>query len=108
MILPGIYMNVVYWLEKHMLACPSKKYLHIDCPGCGLQRSIIALMKGEWQQSFAVYPATIPILLMFAYLVLHLLFQFKKGARNLTILFLFCAGIIAVHYIYKVIAHQNY
>ncbi|MFN5135665.1 MAG: DUF2752 domain-containing protein [Chitinophagaceae bacterium] len=80
--------------------------LHIDCPGCGLQRGIILLMKGEWERSFSVYPAALPILFLFLYLLSHLIFKFKQGARNLTILFMLCAGIILLHYIYKVINQQ--
>jgi hypothetical protein len=102
----GIYANTVQWLEQHMLRCPSKMLLHIDCPGCGLQRGILALMKGNLAESLKVYPAAIPILIMFAYLLLHLLFKYKHGARNLSFLFMFCAGIILVHYIYKVISNQ--
>jgi Protein of unknown function (DUF2752) len=102
----GVYINIVEWLEGHMLQCPSKYLLHMDCPGCGLQRGILLLMKGNFQESFRIYPAALPILIMFVYLLLHLLFKFKKGPKNLTIIFLICAGIILVHYIYKVINRQ--
>jgi hypothetical protein len=78
----------------------------MDCPGCGLQRSFIALLKGDIVQSFQLYPATILIVVMFFYLLAHLFFKFKNGARNLTFLFIFSAIIILVHYIYKVIHHQ--
>lgn len=89
-----------------MLTCPSKKLLHIDCPGCGLQRSFVALLKGEFVQSFQIYPATVPMLFMFGYLTGHLIFKFNNGARNLTFLFLFCSGIIFINYIYKVATNQ--
>jgi Protein of unknown function (DUF2752) len=104
----SFYSDIILWLEMHLLTCPSKKYLHIDCPGCGLQRSFIALLKGDVVQSFQLYPATPVIVLMFGYLLAHLMFKFKNGARNLTFLFIFCASIILVHYIYKVITHQNF
>ncbi|MBS4066960.1 MAG: DUF2752 domain-containing protein [Chitinophagaceae bacterium] len=106
MLLLGIYANVIQWLEQHMLRCPSKMLLHMDCPGCGLQRGIVALLKRNWAESFRIYPAALPILILFFYLLLHLLFKFKNGARILTILFMFCASIILVHYIYKVINQQ--
>jgi Protein of unknown function (DUF2752) len=108
LLLLGIYANTVQWLEQHMLRCPSKMLLKIDCPGCGLQRGILAMLKGNWAESFQIYPATLPILVMFAYLLLHLLFKFKNGARNLSFIFMFCAGIILVHYIYKIVTHQNF
>ncbi len=102
----GIYTNTVDWLEQHLLQCPSKMLLHIDCPGCGLQRGIILLLKGNFAESFKLYPAAAPIMILFAYLTLHIIFRFKNGARNLKFLFMFCAGIILVHYIYKIMNNQ--
>jgi uncharacterized membrane protein len=104
----GVYTNTIQWLEQHMLRCPSKMLLHIDCPGCGLQRGIVALLKGNWEESFRIYPAALPIIVLFVYLLLHLIFKYKNGAKNLTFLFIFCASIILVHYIYKVINYQNF
>jgi uncharacterized membrane protein len=95
-------------MEEHMLRCPSKMLTHIDCPGCGLQRGIIHLLKGNLRESLQVYPATIPVLLLFIYLLLHLIFRFKNGNRNLIFLYVVCAGIISVHYIYKAINQQLY
>jgi hypothetical protein len=106
-LLTGFYTAAVRWLEANMFTCPSKKFLHIDCPGCGLQRSYISLMKGDFTGSFQLYPAAIPILLLFCYLLLHLRFRFHNGARVITILYIFCATIILVHYIYRIVTHQN-
>jgi hypothetical protein len=106
-LLASFYAEAVVWLEKNLLTCPSKKFLHIECPGCGLQRSYIALMKGDVAGCFQMYPAAMPMLLLFCYLLLHLLFRFKSGGKILTILYIFCASIIAVHYIYKIVTHQN-
>jgi hypothetical protein len=101
-----MFINIIKWLEGHMLRCPSKYLLHMDCPGCGLQRGIIALLKGNWEESFRIYPAALPILFLFSFLLLHLVFKFKNGAKHLTFIFMFCACIILVHYIYKVINQQ--
>lgn len=91
-----------------MLTCPSKFFMHIDCPGCGLQRSYISLLKGDVAESLRLYPAAIPIMFLIGFLLLHLRYKFKMGANILTVLYIFCAIIIAVHYIYKVLTHQNY
>lgn len=106
-ILLGIFTDLVLWLEKHLLTCPSRKFLHMDCPGCGLQRSYIALLKGDFIESFRLYPAAIPILLLFIYLLLHLFMRFKNGAMVLTAGYIFCALIILVYYIYKVVTNQT-
>lgn len=86
-----------------MLACPSKKFLHIDCPGCGMQRSILAILKGEIGESFYLYPATIPLCLTVILLLLHLKYNFKHGALLLKTLFIFSAVIIISSYTYKLV-----
>jgi len=55
------------WLQDHLLACPFKYITGIDCPGCGFQRSVFALLQGNWHKSFMLYPAAIPLLLFFTY-----------------------------------------
>jgi hypothetical protein len=57
----------INWLQNHLLRCPFKYLTGIDCPGCGFQRSVLALMQGNLLQSFKLYPAAIPLLLFFAY-----------------------------------------
>ncbi|HEY4151046.1 MAG TPA: DUF2752 domain-containing protein, partial [Chitinophagaceae bacterium] len=79
-VLLGAYNTFLQWLEANMLSCPSKKYLHIECPGCGLQRSFLLLLKGNLLASFQMYPATIPILAMLTFVALHLKYRFQHGA----------------------------
>jgi len=57
----------VNWLQNHLLPCPFKYLTGIDCPGCGFQRSIIALIQGDLHKSLTLYPAAIPLLLFFTY-----------------------------------------
>jgi hypothetical protein len=55
------------WLQNHLIPCPFKYFTGIDCPGCGFQRSIVALIQGDLHKSFSLYPPAIPLLLFFAY-----------------------------------------
>lgn len=96
-------LNITSWLETHQLACPFKLMTHLDCPGCGIQRSLVLLLKGDLSASFFKYPALIPILLLFAFLLLHVVFKIKNGTIVLKYLYFFCAGIILVSYIYKLL-----
>ncbi|WP_426669116.1 DUF2752 domain-containing protein [Mucilaginibacter sp. McL0603] len=50
-----------------MLPCPFKYITGIDCPGCGFQRSVIALIQGDLHKSFLFYPPAIPLLIFFTY-----------------------------------------
>lgn len=93
--------KIADWLETHMLPCFYKKYLGVECPGCGMQRAIIELLKGNFVESIKAYPALLPLLIMLLFLILHLIFKFKNGALYLKILFILTAGTMVVNYIYK-------
>jgi hypothetical protein len=96
-------LNIIQWLESHQLPCLFKSVTHFDCPGCGIQRSFILLAKGEISNSFVTYPALVPIMLLGILLLLHLVLKFRNGATILKCAYLFCAGIILVSYIYKLV-----
>lgn len=93
----------VLWFEKHMIPCPYKHYLGIDCPGCGMQRSVIELLKGNFVESFQAYPPLIPLMILLLFLGLHLKFKFKRGAQIVKYLFIFVVAIISINYIFKLI-----
>jgi hypothetical protein len=105
-VLLGAYSTVLHWLEANMLSCPSRKYLHIECPGCGLQRSILLLLKGDLRASLQMYPAAIPMLALFLYTALHIKYGFRHGAAVIKYLTIGVAILIAVFYIYKIVQHK--
>lgn len=74
-----ISLNIINWLEQHQLPCLFKAMFHIDCPGCGFQRSAIALLKGNIGESWKMYPALIPMLIFFLYLFADRRFHFKNS-----------------------------
>jgi hypothetical protein len=99
-------MQFIEWLEHHMLSCPSKQLFHLECPGCGIQRSFIALLKGDVFTSLQLYPALLPILATLLYTAIHLKFDFFHGARNIKILQLISGLLILSFYIYKIVNHK--
>ena len=104
---PLIAWNVwVQWLKAHMLICPSVKYWNMQCPGCGMQRSMIALLEGDLFSSLQLYPALIPLITLFTYTLLHLKYNFTGAAKNITVMQVAVVSIITAHYIYKIYTHQ--
>lgn len=95
------YTEVIDCLSNHLLTCPMKASTGIDCPGCGMQRAFIKLLEGDLQGSLQMNPSALPILFMLIFLMLHLKFQFKHGARIITVLFIISSTIIVVNYIVK-------
>ncbi|MCF8415848.1 MAG: DUF2752 domain-containing protein [Crocinitomicaceae bacterium] len=65
---------------------------------CGLQRSFLLLLKGEWYESFILFPALIPLMFTFTFVGLHLYFKWRNGAKWITILFSFSALLILISY----------
>ncbi|MGY3053467.1 hypothetical protein ACVWYG_001667 [Pedobacter sp. UYEF25] len=100
------YHNVFNWLGQHLFDCPFKLNFGIDCPGCGLQRSIFALLNGDFMSSFKFYPATIPLLILVIFAFFHIKLDFKLGAVAIKVLFGFVAFIVVINYFYKIYNHQ--
>jgi hypothetical protein len=55
-------------MEEYMLPCLSKKLFGIDCLGCGIQRAVVLLFKGEFAAAFYMYPAIYTMLLFFSFI----------------------------------------
>ena len=98
-------MNLISWLEDNMLSCPYNKYLGIDCFGCGMQRSVVALLKGNFIDSFHMYPALVPMVFMFLFLIAHLIFKFKNGGTWLKYHFIFVIVIVVINFVLKLFFH---
>lgn len=88
-----------------MMPCFNKQLFGIDCPGCGIQRAFIELLKGNFFSSIRTYPALIPTLALLLLLFLHLIFKFRHGAFYLKISFIFTVSIIIINYFYKLFNH---
>lgn len=68
-----------------------------------MQRSLIALMKGDLLESFTLYPPLIFTLALVFYFALHLFIGFNQGAKILKWLFILNASVVTVNYIIKTI-----
>ena len=84
-----------------MMPCFYKKFLGVECPGCGMQRSIIALLKGDFYESFMLYPTLPLIIILIVLLIVHLIFKLKYGAIALKWLFILNAAVIIISFILK-------
>jgi len=96
-------MGIISFLEKNMLSCPWKEQFNVECTGCGMQRSIIHILKGELIEAFYIYPAIYTLIIMFVYLGLHIKFDFKQGHRILLYLFIINLVLMLGNYIINII-----
>jgi hypothetical protein len=95
--------TLIKWLQGHMQPCFYKQCFGMECPGCGMQRAFIELLKGNFLESIKLYPALLPIIFMMVYLILHIVFDFKKGATIIKYTFIINVVIIMVNYVAKLI-----
>ena len=85
-------------LESWLLPCPIKFITGFDCPGCGFQRSLLALLQGHWHESYNLYPATVPLLFVLLYAVIKRVFGFDHQNRVLKLLAVVCGWFVLVEY----------
>jgi len=98
-------INLVDWLQNHLITCPFKALTDIDCPGCGFQRSFIALIQGDLSKSWLLYPPTIPLLFLFISAGLLHRFPVKKHKLILRILVIVVGNFVMFSYLYKMLQH---
>lgn len=95
--------RVIEWLEQHQAPCSWKEHFGVECPGCGMQRAFIELLKGNIWDSICLYPALIPLMVLLIYTFLHLWINFRKGALVIKILFIFTVFLMFIHFMYNII-----
>jgi len=84
-----------------MFICQWKAHFHVECLGCGMQRSFIHILKGEFIEALYMYPAIYTLILLSVFTVLHLKFNFKLGSKIILSLFIINMLIILTNYILK-------
>jgi hypothetical protein len=88
-------------IEDFMLPCPSKKFLGIECFGCGTQRAIVMVFEGRFTEAFHMFPAVYTLLLFFAAVILNFVDKKRNYGNILVILAAVNSVIMVVAYFYK-------
>lgn len=97
-------LSFINWLQNHLIACPFKYLTGIDCPGCGFQRSLIQLLKGNLSESFAIYPPTIPLIIFFGYGIADAFFTLDTPKSTIKkTLFIVNGSIVLISYTIKMV-----
>jgi Protein of unknown function (DUF2752) len=89
-------------LEDYLIPCLSKTLFGVECLGCGFQRALLLVFKGDWIAAFIMYPAVYSMLAMFG--GIFLFYTTKKTATTknaLTILITINVVFVIGGYIYK-------
>ncbi|MGG7035587.1 MAG: DUF2752 domain-containing protein [Flavobacterium sp.] len=88
-------------IEKYMIPCMNKKLFGFDCMGCGTQRALVLLMKGDFWEAFQMFPAIYTTILLFVFIALHFIHKSRNYKNIIIILAIVNAIIMIVSYFYK-------
>ena len=85
-----LILSVFYLLD---IPCLFKQFFSIECPGCGMSRALLAVIRLDFAAAFAYHPMfwSVPVL------YLYLLFNgklFNKKIIDYTVLILIALGFI--------------
>lgn len=89
-------------IEKYMLPCTNKLIFGLDCPGCGIQRAFLMVLKGDFIGAFHMFPAIYTIIILFAAIALHFIDRSRKYHTIMISFAILNAVIMIISYIYKV------
>lgn len=92
---------MVDWLEHHLFPCFFKSHFGMDCPGCGMQRGLIALLKGNITESIQYHAALIPFLLTLFLLIIQLKLKNVNGGKWVMWAFIITTAITMVQFIIR-------
>ncbi|GAA3590326.1 DUF2752 domain-containing protein [Flavivirga amylovorans] len=90
-------------LNDYMLPCLNKKLFGIECMGCGLQRSLALIFKGQFVDAFYMYPAIYSLIILFLSIGINIFFKFKHSNKIIGSLAIITVTIIIISYIMKII-----
>jgi len=88
-------------IEDFMLPCPSKKFLGIECFGCGTQRAIVMVFEGRFAEAFHMFPAVYTLLLFFAFAMVNFVDKKRNYGQILIFLAIVNSLIMVFSYFYK-------
>ena len=88
-------------IEDFMIPCVNKTLFGVDCLGCGTQRALVLILKGEFIEAFYMFPAIYTTILFFIILGLNFIDKSRNYHKIIISLAIINAVIMIVSYIYK-------
>lgn len=95
-------------IEDFMLTCPSKKFLGIECLGCGAQRAVVLVFEGRFVEAYHLYPAVYTLLLFFFTLGLSFVDKKRKYGNLLMVMIVVNLIIMIGAYYYRYFYQHNH
>ncbi|CAM3551033.1 Protein of unknown function (DUF2752) [Flavobacterium saliperosum S13] len=88
-------------MEEYMLPCLSKKFLGIECFGCGTQRALVLLLKGEFANAFTLFPAIYTLIPFLFVIGLNFIDKSRNYHKYIVSLGIINAAVMVISYFIK-------
>ena len=88
-------------MEEYMVPCMNKSIFGIEFMGCGMQRSILLLMNGNFIEAFKMFPALYTSILFFIFVVLHFVDKSRNYLKLIIASAIFNSLVLLIAYAYK-------
>lgn len=98
-----MWQNFIIWLEKRQVACHFYTQYNIECPGCGFQSALIALLKGNFIESIKLYPALLPLIFLCLSIASRIKFRSKWTILSNRIFAILSCLLILINYLSKIL-----
>jgi hypothetical protein len=92
---------MIEWLEQHLFTCFFKAHFGFECPGCGLQRAFISLLKGNLSESIHYHAALIPFMLTLVLLLAQIILKRDNGGKVVMWSFIITSAITMVQFVVR-------
>lgn len=89
-------------IDDYMLPCLNKTLFGVECPGCGMQRSISLIFQGQFLAAFKMYPAIYTIFILALFLIFNFFVKFKHDYKVKMGLIILNVLIVVISYIFKI------
>jgi hypothetical protein len=100
---------MIDWLEHHLFPCFFKSHFGMECPGCGMQRSLIALLKGNFHESLQYHLALIPFIITIILLLIQLRIKHVNGGKLVMWAFIVTTSITIIQFVVRqILLFQNH
>jgi len=84
-----------------MLPCISKQIFGMDCPGCGLQRSVLLLFNGEIVAAFQMYPAIFTLIPLAFTIIINKIITLRYSSQFIIGLSISSVALILINFFLK-------
>lgn len=93
-------------IEDFMIPCLNKKFLGIECMGCGGQRAFWALIHGDFIGAFKYYPAIYTLILFTIFIIISNFYKIKQAEKIKIILVVINIAVILGNFLIKMYTNR--